>query len=106
VEGAFIGCILISVTIIVFSRLERIILSRSRNLNLNVEFEHVDDVGKIISAIKAQNIRIFDVEIHKSKSTEKCPSAVFSVRLPKRMLHTELLTLLAGVENVRSIEEL
>lgn len=106
VEGAFIGCLLISITIIVFSRLERIILARSRNLNLNVEFEHVDDVGKIISAIKSQNIRIFDVEIHKSRNAEKCPSAVFSVRLPKRMAHTTLLTLLADVENVRSIEEL
>lgn len=106
VEGAFIGCLLISVTIIAFTRLERIILSRSRNLNLLVEFEHVDDVGKIISAIKSQSIRIFDVEIHKSKGADKNSCAVFSVRLPQHMAHTALLTLLSNVENVRSIEEL
>ena len=104
VEGAVIGCLLIILTVGVLSRLERIIVSRARNVNLYVEFEHIDDVGKIITAIKEQEIRIFDVEIHKSKGTGN-PSAVFSVRLPKRMPHTKILTLLAGVENVRAIEE-
>jgi putative Mg2+ transporter-C (MgtC) family protein len=55
VEGAFFACILISLTIIVFSRFERMIVSRARNINLFLEFEHVDDLGKIISVIKAQD---------------------------------------------------
>jgi putative Mg2+ transporter-C (MgtC) family protein len=87
-------------------RLQRFIMMHARNLNLLVEFTHIDDVGKIISAIKAQDIRIFDVDIHKSKGAGALPSAVFSVRLPQKMSHTALLTLLAGVENVRTIEEL
>ena len=106
VEGALIGCLLISITIILLSRLERLLIARARNLNLFVEFAHVDDVGKIISTIKAQDIRIFDVEIHKNKGVGVNQSAVFSVRLPKKMTHTTILTLLADVENVRSIEEL
>jgi uncharacterized membrane protein YhiD involved in acid resistance len=106
VEGALVGCILIILTTVVLSRVERFILSHARNINFSVEFLHIDDVGKIISAIKAQDVRIFDVEIHKKKSEGTFPSAVFSVRLPKRMSHTVLLTLLAEVENVRSIEEL
>ena len=106
VEGAVIGCVFIFVTIVVLSRVERWIVSRTRNVNLHVEFSHIDDVGKIISAIKEQDIRIFDVEIHKHKSVSAIPSAVFSLRLPKRMTHTKVLTLIAGVENVRSIEEL
>ncbi|MBE6702043.1 MAG: MgtC/SapB family protein [Ruminococcaceae bacterium] len=107
VEGAIIGCALISVTIIVLTRVERIVMNRSRNLNLNIEFLHIDDLGKIISAIKEQDIRIFDVEIHKNKSsTGGFPSAVFSIRLPKKMHHAKVLTLIADVENVRSVEEL
>ena len=106
VEGALFGCVLISVTIILFTRIERMVVARTRNLNLYVSFVHIDDVGKIISAIKEQEIRIFDVEIHKATGNGNGPSAVFSVRLPKRMPHTKLLTLLASVENVRSIEEL
>ena len=106
VEGAFFGCILISLTIIVFSRLESIIVSRARNINLFLEFENVDDLGKIISVIKAQNIRIFDVEVRKANEKQLTQSAVFSVRLPKRMRHTKIMTVLAGVEGIRTIEEL
>ena len=106
VEGAFFACILISLTIIVFSRFERVIVSRARNINLFIEFEHVDDLGKIISVIKAQDIRIFDVEVRKANEKRVTQSAVFSVRLPKRMPHTKIMTVLAGVESIRAIEEL
>jgi putative Mg2+ transporter-C (MgtC) family protein len=106
VEGAFFACILISLTIIVFSRFERMIVSRARNINLFLEFEHVDDLGKIISVIKAQDIRIFDVEVRKASEKQLMQSAVFSVRLPKRMPHTKIMTVLAGVEGIRTIEEL
>lgn len=106
VEGAVVGCLFIFLTIVILSRVERWIVSRARNVNLHVEFDHIDDVGKIITVIKEQDIRIFDVEIHKHKNPATIPSAVFSLRLPKRMSHTKVLTLIAGVENVRSIEEL
>lgn len=106
VEGAFVGCVLIISTIIFFSHLERRILTRARNINLYVEFVHMDDVGSVISAIKAQDIRIFDVEINKNKDHGGNQSAVFSIRLPKRMSHATAMSVVAGVENVRAIEEL
>ena len=106
VEGAFFACILISLTIIAFSRFERMIVSRARNINLFIEFENIDEMGKIISVIKAQDIRIFDVEVHKANEKRTTQSAVFSVRLPKRMPHTKIMTVLAGVEGIRTIEEL
>ena len=106
VEGALFGCVLISLTIIVFSRLERVIVSRARNINLFIEFENIDDLGHIISVIKAQDIRIFDVEVRKADEKQLTQSAVFSVRLPKRMPHTKIMTVLAGVESIRTIEEL
>ncbi len=106
VEGAFFGCLLISLTIIVFTRLEHVIVSRTRNINLFIEFDHVDDLGKIISVIKAQDIRIFDVDVRKANERQIAQSAVFSIRLPKRMRHTKVMTVLAGVEGIRTIEEL
>ena len=82
-----------------------IVLS-TRNINLYIEFAHVDDIGAVISAIKAQDIRIFDVDIHKSKEVGGNQSAVFSIRLPKRMSHASAMSVIAGVENVCAIEEL
>ena len=106
VEGALVGCVLIILTITVFNHFERVIVSHARNINLYVEFVNVDDVGGIISAIKAQDIRIFDVEIKKSKGHGDNQSAVFSIRLPKKMSHATVMTVLADVDNVRAIEEL
>ena len=106
VEGAAVGCVLIALTIIVFGRLERIIVAHARNINLFIEFEHVDELGKIISLIKAQGIRIFDVEMRKADEKKTTQSAVFSIRLPKRMRHTKVMAVLAGVEGIRTIEEL
>ena len=106
IEGALFACLLIVSTIIVFSRLERMIISKARNINLYLEFAHMDDLGSLISLIKAQGIRIFDVEMKKPSKDKSYPSAVFSIRLPKRMQHTALMATLAGVECVRAIEEL
>ena len=106
VEGAVLGCLLISTVIIFFTYIESLVVSHTRNLNLYIEFVNVDDVGKIISVVKSQDIRIFDVEIRKSKEAAVNQSAVFSVRLPHRMSHAKVMALIAGVENVRSIEEL
>ena len=103
--AALIGCICIILTIVVFSRLERLILSHSRNINLFVEFEHTDDLSKIIEKIKTQEIRIFDVEITKGKGAA-CPNAIFSLQLPKKKPHTAVMTAIAEVAGVRTIEEL
>ena len=106
IEGALCACVLITLTIVLLTKIERLLMMRARNINLYVEFVSVEDVGKIIAAIKAQSIRIYDVEIHKSKGIGVNQSAVFSVRLPKRMPHTKVLSVLASVEQVRSVEEL
>ncbi len=106
--GALIGCFLILVTIIVFSKLENFILSHSRNVNLYVEYEHTDDVAQIIERIKAQEVRIFDVEIAKDKGADgiSYPNAIFSLQLPKKKPHTLIITSIAEIEAVRTIEEL
>ena len=105
--AALIGCTLIILVIVVFSKLEYWILSRSRNINLYIEFENVDDLSQIIACIKSRQVRIFDVEIFKPKPLEEdtYPRAIFSLQLPKKQVHTVLMTAIAELENIRSIEE-
>ncbi|MBQ9086806.1 MAG: MgtC/SapB family protein [Clostridia bacterium] len=102
--AALIGCSLILITIVVFSRIEHLILSRSRNINLYVEFDYIDDLSLILEKIKEKQIRIFDVEITKAKGNT-LPGALFSLQLPKKQPHTQVMTAIAEVESVRSIEE-
>ena len=93
-------------TIVLLSRLEHVIMRRARNINLFVQFESMDDIGTIVAVLRRREIRIFSVEIHKAKESQDSTGALFALRLPQRMSHTALIAELAGVENVRSIEEL
>lgn len=105
--AALICCACIFLTVVVFSKLERFILSRSRNINLFVELEELDELPAVIEKINGQQTRIFDVEITKAKYSENhYPNAVFSLQLPKKKPHTAVLTAIAELETVRSIEEL
>lgn len=106
--AALIGCVLIILVIVVFSKLEYLILSHSRNVNLYIEYASMDDLSGIIERIKTMNVRIFDVEVSKPKSTEDIayPRAIFSLQLPKKQSHPALLTAIAELETIRSIEEL
>lgn len=105
--AAFVCCLFIILTIVVLSKLERFILSRSKNINLYVEFEDINDLSDIIERIKQYDTRIFDVELTKAKYSEtKYPNAIFSLRLSKKVTHTAIVTAISEIDSVRSIEEL
>ena len=87
-----------------FSKFESFILSHSRNVNIYVEFEHADDLSAIIEKIKDQEVRIFDIELTKAKG-EAYPNAIFSLQLPKRRSHAYVMTAIAEIDTVRTIEE-
>ena len=78
------------------------------NINdLHGKFENTDDISKIIERIRLKGVRIFDIEITKAKNSEtKYPNAIFSLRLPKKLPHSALVTDIASLEVVRIIEEL
>ena len=105
--GALIACTLIIITVVLLTKLESFILARSRNVNMYIEFESMDDVALIVAKFKEQNVRVFDVEISKQKSSKTgCPNAIFSLLLPKKKPHCIVLANIAQLESVRAIEEL
>ena len=105
--AAVVCCIFIIITVVILSKLERFILSRSKNINLYVEFEDINDLSVIIRRIKRYGTRIFDVEITKAKYSEtKFPYAIFSLKLSKDVTHTMMMTAISEIDSVISIEEL
>lgn len=106
-EAAIICCLLIVTTIVFFSKIEQLVISHSRNVDIYVEFENTDDIAEILSSLRNIGIKIFDVEITKAKYSEnKIPNAIISMQLPKKTPHTVIFTSISAIENVRVIEEL
>ena len=105
--GALVGCLLILITIIAFSKLESFILSHSRNINMFVEFESIDTVTLILAKLNEQDVKLFDVEITKQKNSGTLyPNAIFSIMVPKKKSHATIMAAISQVDTVRSIEEL
>ncbi len=106
-SGAFVACLLIFIAMVLFTKIESFILTRSKNVNIYIEFEHSDDIVEIIAKLKSIGVRIFDVEITKAKYAEnKVPNAIITMRLPKKTPHTRIFSLISEIDSIRSIEEL
>ena len=106
-ECVFLAFLLISIVIRVLPQVETYIVENARNMNIYVEFESLDDVGDIISRIKSQDVQIYDVEIdHGREEKLRNPSAVFSIRLNLKQMHTQVLAAISELESVRTIDEI
>ena len=86
--------------------IENELVERARFINIYVEFHSLDNIGAILSKIKDQGAQICDVDINRGHN-EYSPnlSAVLFVQLEQKQLHTELLTAIAELDSVYTIDE-
>ncbi len=106
-ECVALAFLLIFLTNRLLPQIENAIIENARNMNVYVEFQSLDDVGKIIGCIKAQDVQIYEVDIdHGREEKSRNPSAVFSIRLNQKLAHTRVLTALAELDGVTIIDEI
>lgn len=106
-EAALFAFLLIVITMWLLRPLEEVIIERSRNINIYVEFRSIADMGEILKTIKDQDINIFDMDIHHGKEQiVQKPNAVLYLRMPHRAPHHELITLLSDLDEVYTVKEI
>ena len=106
-ECVAIGFALIALCMNVLPLIEDAVLSNSRNLNVYAEMDDIKCLGSIAALMKAQGFRLYDTEISKRQNEHLSQiDAVFSVRLPRKLPHEEILALLSTAEGIISIEEI
>ena len=106
-ECVIIGFALMLLCICLLPSVENYIIENARNINIFVEFKSLDDIGDILGCVKAQDVQIYDVDIDRGGETRSgFPSAVFSMRMNRKMPHTELMTAISELETVRSVNEI
>lgn len=107
-EGAVIATVLILAAEVLFSKLEYKIVSSSRVTTVFVEYTQASALSDITEAFRSQNVKVLDLEVTKAASVDGSgnPSAVFTMQLPLRMDHDQLLTSVSKTEGIVSVEEL
>jgi putative Mg2+ transporter-C (MgtC) family protein len=105
--GALVGCAIIILTISLLGMLEGRIMSTARNMNIYIEFSETDDIGETIEKLKKLNVKIFDIEITKIRSSDGLlPSAILFIRLPRKAKHSDVMAAISSISGIQSVEEL
>lgn len=106
-ECAVFGFLLILVTTTIFNKLGAWVIANARNMDLYVEFDRMDNLGEIISTIKALNIQIFDVDTQREKqSNGVIIGAVISMGLPKGETHSHVMSKISKLDYVTLVDEI
>ena len=111
IGAGFYECVLLAFLLIflcnrVLPYIESVIVENARNMNLYIEFDSMDDVGRIIGCIKSMNVQIYEVELDRGHQSQYVyPNMIVSMRLQKRKTHAGLILELSRLECVRSIDE-
>ena len=106
VEGAFVAALIILMVELLFAKFEYFIFSSSRVFNLYVEYTENGKLGKIVDTVKKTGAYIVDLEITKSMEKDKTPCIVISIQAPRRLSHQAIITTIARIDGVLSVEEL
>ncbi len=105
-ECVFLAFLYIMLSIQLLPWLETAIVERAKNMNIYIEFSSLDDIGQIIGQIKAQGVRIYDVEIDRGKERlGQRPSALFSIHMNQSRGHERILTAITELACVTMIDE-
>ena len=105
-EGAVFATVLILLAELVFAKLEYFIVSNAKSFNLYVEYGESSRLANIVDTIKKEGVYILDLEITKSLSENKNLCAVFSLQIPRKTTHQSIMTMIAKIEGVVSVEEI
>lgn len=106
IEGAVLATVIILIAELVFAKLEYMIVSNSRVINLYVEYTESSQLGSIVDAIKKKSVYIVDMEITKGGDNNRNPCVIFSLQKPRKISYQALMALIAKLDGVVSVEEL
>ena len=106
-SAAIIGGVMILLVMSVLHRLDDKLVANARNVDLYMEFQKMSDLGAFMAKIKDWGMKITEIEMTKSNSTEDVGVAVLlTVKLEKKRPHTEIIQLFSQVEGVCYLEEI
>lgn len=105
-ECVLIGFILIVISMKLLPYVENFIMAKALNMSIYVEMDTLENLGAVVNKMRKSDVRIYDVDIDKEQHENIAQvNALFSVRLPNRAYHTEILAELSMVDGIISIEE-
>ncbi|MDF2537089.1 MAG: MgtC/SapB transporter [Herbinix sp.] len=106
-KAAIFSCILIAFTTIVLHRLDNFMLSKSKILDIYIEFGNSASITTILDAIKAYSIQIDSIEIVKPSYVSGATiAAIMTLHLKEKKMRLDVVAKICSLEGVEFAEEI
>lgn len=106
-EGGLAVTFLVLTAEILFSKLERLVLRRSPEMNLYIRYDDSQTLERILTFLRNNRVKILSMEITRSVGGEEHKATAIFLLRPDRTISKERLpALLRDVEGVASVEVL
>jgi putative Mg2+ transporter-C (MgtC) family protein len=97
--GAIVGTVMIFVVMVTLHSLDSWITGKEKTLILYIEYDDISAVHRVTDFVKAQKIMVSDIEMESQRS------AVITMHLQTREVHTKLIDKIAALEGIIFAEE-
>ncbi len=109
--GFYSAAILSAVAILFVSsilhQLDEYVLSKSKVMEVYVEFSQIGHVSGFIEAMREENIRVAEIEMTKvSAASDSAVAAVMTLRSDRKRDHADMLAMVGRVEGVNFAERI
>lgn len=106
-EGALLASVFILFIIIVMHRIDRVIIAKSKSVELYIELKDDGKLSDLLTYIREQSIIVHQIEFTRPKYEQHQQLAVLlSLQLPKHQFHFEVIESISKVDVVEFVEEM
>lgn len=106
-KAAIVACILIAFSTIVLHRLDNYALTKSKVLDIYIEFDKSASISMVLDALRKNNVSIESIEMIKpTYDRTASTAAIMTIRLKQKSLRVEVITKISAIDGVEFAEEI
>ncbi len=105
-KAAIFSCLLIAFATVVLHRVDNYMLSKSKVLDIYIEFQKTASISMVLDSIRSNHLHIEAIEMVKSTYDNNTSGAIMTLRLKKKRIKLDVITELCAIEGVVFAEEI
>ncbi len=106
-KAAIMGCVLIFFSTVVLHRLDNYMLSKSKVLDVYIEFDKSASITNVLDNMKQHDYSIDSIEMVKpSYGSEALAAAIMTLRLRQKKVRIDVISRINAIEGVKFVEEI
>lgn len=106
-EGGLAVTAMVLIAEVFFSRLERLILRKSPEMNLYIHYTGNDTIERILIYLRDHHVNVLSMQITRPMESEHHrPTVIFLLRLEKKIPRSDLLNDLLELDGILSVDDL